>query len=66
MLRVVETGGDVVDRAFGEGEHAIAVDGIALGDALGLPEQVGLGRIEEWSDRLEAPFTATQTSAPAV
>ena len=27
-----------------------------LGDALGSPQQVRLGRIEEWADRLQSPL----------
>ena len=53
MLGVVEPGGDVVDRALRERQHAVSVGGVALGDVLGLPQQVGLGRVEEWSDRLQ-------------
>ncbi len=53
VLGVVEPGGDVVDRALRQREYAVSIGGVAFGDALGPPQQVSLGRIEERSDRLQ-------------
>ena len=53
VLGVIEPGGDIVDRAFGQGQDPVPVGGVARGRALGSAQQRGIGRVEQRPERLE-------------